>query len=417
MAEKYSLVIRGARIVGRAGLYDIAVEDGVIAGIGDRVSGRGELEIDAGGGLVTGPYVNPHLHLCKVYTLEEAGWSALRLYQGGGMEGSMRAIEEASRVKEKYTREMVARNAERALREAVRHGTLYIRAFADTDPRAGLEAVKALIDLREKYRGIIDIQVVAFPQDGILREPGTEELLWKAAELGVDVVGGIPWIELTRGDMERHIGVVFDIAVENDLDVAMLTDDTGDPTLETTMMLAEETLRRGWRGRVTACHARALALKPAPYIDRLSRLLERAGVSIVTDPHTGPLHVPIRRLLANNVNVALGQDDINDAYYPYGRNNMLEVAFLASHIAWMMDGEGIGILYDMITWRAARAMNTVYPRIEPGAPADLLVHRHRSIHELVWMHEPPLYVIRNGAIIYHRSVEEEFSFPVGGMHG
>ncbi len=393
----YELVIRNASIAGRGCCFDIGVSNGLIESVGRGL--RGETEIDAGMGLVTPPFANPHLHLCKVYTFPLIGDGVVRAYQSGGMAESMEAIEKASRVKESLTEELILRNAEKAVRKAVMHGTLYIRGFADVDPVIGLKGVEALLELRRRYRGVVDIQVVAFPQDGIVRTPGTEELLWKAAEMGVDVVGGIPWIEHSVEDMRRHISIVFDIAAEHGLPVAMLTDDTGDPLLETTAMLAEEALRRKMVGRATACHARALAVKPKPYILRIAGLLRRAGVSLVTDPHTGPLHLPFRDMIKLGVNVALGQDDICDAYYPYGRNNMLEVAFLASHIAWAMTYSDMEMLLDMITWRAAKAMNIEEPRIEEGRPADLLVHAARNIHELIWRHEPPRYVVRHGRII------------------
>ncbi len=410
MVEEYSLVIRRARIRGRGDrLYDIAVDEDKIAVIAEDVMGRGEIEIDADGGLVTEPFVNPHLHMCKVYTYLLIGEEAVRKYQSSGMESSLSAILIASRVKEKYREDWIYENASRALREAVRHGTLYIRAFVDTDTKARLEGIKALLRLRDKYRGVVDIQVVAFPQDGLIRDEGAEEYLWKAVEMGADVVGGIPWIEYSREYMARHIDTVFNIALEYDRDIAMLTDDTGDPLLDTTEMLALKTIEKKWSGRVTACHARALALKPKPYLERLAGLLAKAGVSLVSDPHTGPLYLPIKYMLEHGVNVALGQDDIADAYYPYGRNNMLEVAFLASHLTWSMTLDDMDRLLDMITWRAAKAIGLKNYGLREGGDADILVHRARSVYELIWMHEKPLYVIRRGRIIYRWSIEEEFS--------
>ncbi len=409
MVEVYDLVIRRARLYGVEGLRDIAVVNGIIDSISEHVRGRGEFEIDADGGLVTEPFVNPHLHLCKVYTFRLIGDEATRSYQSSGMEHSLEAIEIASRVKERYREEWIYSNAEKAVAEAIRHGTLYIRAFADTDTKARLEAVKALIKLRERYKGIVDIQIVAFPQDGIIRDQGSEEYLWKAVESGADVAGGIPWIEYSREDMEKHIDTVFRIALEYDRDIAMLTDDTGDPYLDTTEMLASKTIKNKWFNRVVACHARALALKPYPYLDRLAGLLRKAGMSLVSDPHTGPLHLPIKYMVKRGVNVALGQDDISDAYYPYGRNNMLEVAFLASHITWSMTLRDMDLLYEMITWRAAKAIGLNNYGLKISSRADLLIHRAKSIYELIWYHEKPRYVIRNGKIIYEHTETEKIN--------
>ncbi len=241
----YDLVIKRAKLVGREGVYDIAISNGVIEVVAKHVDNKGVEEIDAEENLVTPAFVNPHLHLCKVYTFEVVGGDALKYYHGSGMGSSIRAIELASKVKEKYDEKWIIVNVRRALKEALRFGTLYIRGFADIDSKARLEGVKALLRAKEEFKNYVDLQVVAFPQDGIIREPGAEELLRKAVELGADVVGGIPWIEDSDEDEWKHIEVAFNIAREHDKDVAMLVDDAGDPTLRTTEKLAKATLRYG----------------------------------------------------------------------------------------------------------------------------------------------------------------------------
>ncbi len=403
----YDLVIRNARFVGKEGLYDIAVSDGIVEEVAEKITGNKDIEIDARGNLVTPVFANPHLHLCKVYTFEMIGGDALKYYHAGSMGSSIRAIELASKVKEKYDEKWIIENVRRALREAVKYGTLYIRGFADVDSKARLEGVKALIKAREEFKDYLTLQVVAFPQDGIVREPGAEELLYKAVELGSDIVGGIPWIE--DGDEEewKHIITAFEIATKYDKDISMLVDDAGDPTLKTTEKLARATMKYNWYGRVAAHHARAMALYPDTYARKLARLLRRAGMSVIVDPHTGPLHARARLLLEENVNVALGQDDIVDAYYPYGRNNMLEVAFLASHIMWWTTPSDMMLLYEMITWRAAKAMNIkeYCGEIKEGCKADILVHNYRNLRELLLYHEPPRYVIRGGKIIAENKQE------------
>jgi len=357
----------------------------------------------ADGGLITPPFANPHLHACKVYTFLMLGEEAVREYQSSGMGGAMAAIEIASRVKERYEESWIARNAMKAMLDALRHGVLYVRAFVDVDTKARLEGVKALLKVRDALKDYMTIQVVAFPQDGVVREPGAEELVRKAIELGADVVGGIPWIELSGEDEWGHINAMFEIAKEFDKDVAMLTDDAGDPSLRTTWKLALKTVKEGWVGRVTACHARALATYPKPSLLKVAELARKAGMSFVTDPHTGPLYLPFKELLRLGVNVALGQDDIADAYYPYGMNNMLEVAFLASHITWSMTLKDMDTFMEMITWRAAKAMNIKYPSIKPGEPANLLIHEDGTPYELIWRHKPPKHVIVNGEVVAESS--------------
>lgn len=410
MSEKFDIVIKNARI--RASpkkLVDIGIRDGMIEEISGEITG-GQTEIDAGGKLVTESFVNPHLHMCKVYTLKMVGEEALRLYQGPGMGGAMSAIELASRVKEKYDESWIYENAKEAALKALKHGCTHTRAFVDTDTKAGLEGIKALLRVRDELRDVMTIQVVAFPQDGVLRDPGAEELVRKAVEMGSDVVGGIPWIEYTDEDAESHIDKMFEIAKEFDKDVAMLTDDAGDPALRTTEMLALEAIREGWTGRVAACHARAMELYPDPYLRKLIHLLKSAGMSVVSDPHTGPLHARVRRLLEGGVNVAFGQDDIADAYYPYGRNKMLEVAFLCSHLLWMTSLGDMENIYDMITVKAAKAMNVQDHELKVGGRADLVVLSAGSVYEAIWYQAEPRYVISRGKLVVEN--EEKTTFHV-----
>ncbi len=326
----YDLIIQQARLRGNSeGLVDIGISGGRIVEISAKIENDARINLNANGNLVTESFVNPHLHLCKVYTLEMASDDALKEYHGADMGKAMTAIELAARVKEKYAEEWIIKNVRRALVEAARYGNTHIRAFADVDNKARLEGVKALIRAREEFRGIVDVQVVAFAQDGILREPGAADLMEEAMGLGADVAGGIPWIEYSEEDIQAHIRFIFDLGVRYDKDVSMLVDDAGDPGLRSLEGMALEALRRGWQGRVLAHHARAMALYPTPYFQKVAALLKKARMGVVSDPHTGPLHARVRELLQEEALVCLGQDDISDAYYPYGRNNMLEVAFLA----------------------------------------------------------------------------------------
>ncbi|MCY4548200.1 MAG: amidohydrolase family protein [Defluviicoccus sp.] len=405
MPETCDILIRNARLRGEADdLRDISIAGGKIAGIGPALDVAADTEIDAAGGLVTESFANPHLHMCKVWTLEMMRDDALKAYREGSMGKSMTAIELASLVKENYDASWITPNVRRAAALAALHGNLHIRAFADVDTKARLEGVKALLAVREEFRGIVDIQVVAFAQDGIVREPGAAELLREAMELGADVVGGIPWIEFTDADAASHVRACFDLAQEFDKDVSMLLDDAGDPGLRTLETMAVEAIERGWEGRALAHHCRAMALYPEAYLKRLCAILKRAGVPVVSDPHTGPLHARVGELLEEEVLVCLGQDDISDAYYPFGRNNMLEVAFLASHLLWMTAREEIDRLYDMVTVDAARAMNVHDLALAPGAPAHLVVLDEPDTVEALRNHAPPAHVVSHGRLIDRASM-------------
>lgn len=400
MVEKYDIVVRNARTRFFPNkLLDIGISDGRISEIKERVESRGEFEINADGRLVTESFVNPHLHLCKVYTLQLVGEEALKSYREGTMGKAMTAIELASKVKERYHEDWILENVRKAIDLAVIHGITHIRAFADTDTKARLEGVKALLKAKKEFEGLVDLQVVAFPQDGIIRDPGAEELVRKAVEIGADVVGGIPWIEYTDEDAEKHIDLMLEIAKEYDKDVSMLVDDAGDPGLRTLEKLAVKTIKEGHQGRSLAHHARAMCLYPDPYFMKVVALLKMAKMGVVSDPHTGPLHARVKDLLREGVTVALGQDDIADAYYPFGRNNMLEVAFLASHLLWMTAFDEMEQLYDMITKNPAKLMRIENYGLREGAEANLVVLNAKSVQEALMYHEPPTKVIKRGKLI------------------
>ena len=377
-------------------LADVAIAEGRIAAIGPDLALTAREDIDAGGRLVTESFVNPHLHLCKVWTLQMMAEDALTNYHAEGMANSLSAIDLASKVKEKYDATWIAENAERAVALAALHGNLHIRAFADVDPKARLEGLKALLAVRDKFRGFVDLQVVAFPQDGLARTPGAERLMRDAMALGADVVGGIPWVEADAGDRMAHVRFCFDLAEEFGKDISMLLDDVGDPQMRTLEMMANEAVRCGWQGRALAHHCRAMALYPQAVFDELVDVLRRARISVVSDPHTGPLHARVKELIAADINVCLGQDDISDAYYPFGRNNMLEIAFLAAHLLWMTTRAEIEKLYDMVTVAPARAINLAEFGIAVGAPAHLVVLDQDDVVDALRFHAPPRHVISHG---------------------
>ena len=402
MADDFDLVIRDAvRPDGER--VSLGIRDGVIETVA--ADGTGRRELDADGRLVSPSFVDPHLHLDKVYTYEAAGEDAVERYQAGGMGDAMGAIESASAVKADYDAERIYEQAKRAVELGIRHGVLHHRAFADVDTAAGLEGVKALLRLREEYAGTVDLRVVAFPQDGLLRDPGAEALVEEAMALGADEVGGIPWIEFTEADAREHVDRMVDLAVEHDADVAMLTDDAGDPGLRTTEHLATKAIEVGWEGRVTACHARAMELYPEPYRRKLYTLLDRAGMSVVTDPQTGPLHVPVDELLEAGIPVALGQDDIADAYYPFGRNSLIEVGFLAAHLLWKTTVADLHDIHDMLTRHGATSLGLEGHGLAEGCTADLVLLDARSVPEAIGQQALVTHVVSGGRLVAENRLE------------
>jgi cytosine deaminase len=393
-------VVRNARLVdGR--VVTLGIVDGYYVSVteGDVEVSAG-LAIDAEGHLVTPTFVDAHLHLDKVYTLPLAGDAALSSYTSGSMGEAMRSIvREASAVKQHYDRSWIVPNVRRALDAAVLNGVLHVQAFVDVDTAAGLEGLVSVLEVREEYRDLVDLQVVAFPQDGLLRDPGAAALCEEAVRLGADVVGGIPWIEHTDRDAAEHVRWACRLAAATGSRVAMLTDDAGDPALRTTAMLAEAMIDHGLQGRGVACHARALATYPTPSVVRLADLARAAGLGFVSDPHTGPLHLPVREFLDDDLPVALGQDDIEDAYYPFGRHNMLEVAFLAAHTLGFLTGPDQLRLLDLVTGRAARVLGIADHGIAVGNRADLCVHHHERVVDVLREHARPRWVLRAGRVV------------------
>ena len=383
------LVVTGARLRS-GGVVDVHCAGGVVTALAPVGSTPpdGAVVVPADGGLVTEPFVDAHLHLDKVHTLPLIGDAALQAYTSAGMADSARGIDLARAVKEHYTVDRLLPAIRSVLADGVRNGVLHVQAFADVDTAAGLVGVQAVLAAREEFRDRVDVSVVAFPQDGVLRDPGAAELVEQAMALGADVVGGIPWIEATVADQEAHVEWACALAARLGRRVAMLTDDAPDPGYDTTRMLAEALRRHGLDGRGVACHARAVGHYDA---DRQTALLELArdvGLGLVSDPHTGSVALPVERAVELGVAVALGQDDVEDAYYPFGRHNLLEVAFLAAHLLDMRAAPQLEVLIDLITTSAARVLGLPTYGLRVGGPADLLVHEAERTVDLLARHAP-----------------------------
>lgn len=401
------LVIGDCRLRGREGRWWIGVRAGVIAEISEVPLASDEV-VDAAGSLVTESYVNAHLHLDKVYTLDLLGDSAIASYRDDGMGAALASIEQASEIKAHYSEPLIEANARHCIREGIKYGVRHVLAFADVDAAAGLRGIRPLLRLREEYRGVLDLHVVAFPQDGLLNNRGTEDLIRDAVALGADYVGGIPWIEYTDADAAEHVRRMCKLAADRSRGVAMLVDDAGDSALRTTEMLAQTMIDMGLQGQGVAAHARALGLYAKPSVQRLARLAKLAKLGFVTAPHTGPLHAPMFDLLDAGVDVAIGQDDCEDAYYPFGQHNMAEVAFLAAHLLGEMTGSRLDQVFDAVTTGAANVLGVHDHRLAVGSAADLLVHAGDSVREVLRTHTAPRFVVASGRVVARTESTTEY---------
>jgi cytosine deaminase len=371
------LVIRNASVAGVDGLVDIGVRGERIERLTLTVHERGEVEIDAAGGLVTPGLVEPHVHLDAVLTEGEP-----RHNRSGSLFEGIEIWGERVRT---LTREDVARRGDTAIRWMLAHGVTHVRAHVDVcDP--SLTALRALLDLRKSWRGVVSIQLVAFPQQGIYSFPHGEELMVEALELGADVVGGIPHYEWTREYGERDVKTVLELAARYGRPADLHCDETDDPQSRFLEVVAAETIRLGLQGRVTASHTTAMHSYDNAYADRLIRLVRVAGLHMVTNPLDNSVlqgrfdTYPIRRgftrvkeLLRAGVNVAIGHDSIMDPWYPLGVGDPVQACFVMVHYGQMSGHEELASMLDFVTTRAARCLGLDDYGLRAGGPADLVV--------------------------------------------
>ena len=393
------LLLRNARQAGHDSLTDIGVHDGRVVAAEDEAA---EV-IDLGGRLVTPPLVEPHIHLDAVLTVGQPRPNL----SGSLFEGI--AIW-ADRVASLSYEDVQAR-VRQVLRWQLACGVQHVRSHVDVcDPQ--LTALRALIDLRAEVRGMIDLQLVAFPQQGILGFDGGRELMRRAVQLGADVVGGIPHYELTREDGVESVKFAMALADEHGLRVDIHCDETDDDQSRFVEVMAAETIRRGMSGRVTASHTTAMHSYNAAYAYRLVSNIARAGLHMVTNPldnsvlqgrfDTGPIrrgHTRIKQLQEAGVNVCIGHDSVMDPWYPLGYGDPLQAAFVLAHYGQMSGDQELRRLIDMITVCPALALGLPDYGIRPGGPADLVVFDAPSEADALRLVAPRTLVLRGGRVL------------------
>ena len=411
------LTLRNARIPGREALADIAVSGGVITAIGPAAPVTGDTSpgrhptpdeaasetIDLAGRLVTPPLVEPHIHLDAVLTVGQPRPNV----SGSLFEGIAVWAERVTSL----SYDDVQSRVRQILRWQLACGVQHVRSHVDVcDPQ--LRALRALVDLREETRGLIDLQLVAFPQQGILAFDGGRELMRKAVELGADVVGGIPHYELTREDGVESVKFAMALAHERGLAVDIHCDETDDDHSRFVEVMAAETIRRGMSGRVTASHTTAMHSYNAAYAYRLITSIARAGLHMVTNPldnsvlqgrfDTGPIrrgHTRIKQLAAAGVNVCIGHDSVMDPWYPLGYGDPLQAAFVLVHLGQMSGDAELRQLIEMITANPAAALGLTDYGLRVGGPADLVVFDAPSEADALRLIAPRTLVLRGGTVL------------------
>jgi cytosine deaminase len=406
------IVIRNARVRGQQQPVDIVVEKDRIASVQPKVAGTGRTEIDAAGSLVLPGLFNLHLHADK---------SLLGEVMRPNVSGTLpEAIEITNDFKRNYDPAEVASRAGRVLEAGVKNGTSFFRLFADVGTIGGLRAAQGLIMAREKFSRYCDVQVVAFPQEGIARDPGAAELLDMAMKQGCDIVGGLPWYEYTDAEARGHIDICFELAKRYDRDIHMLVDDTDDTNSRSLEYLALKTMREGFQGRVAASHCGAMAGYNDVYAAKIVDMVGTAGITISCNAHINLVcsarldREPKRRgiarvkeLLARGVNVVTSQDDVNDPYYPFGKPDPLECVSMIAHVAQLTLPHEIEQAMDMVTGNAAKAARVKDYGIAAGCRADLVVVGAPSVHEAIRLQPLRRHVIKNGREVARSTVSQE----------
>jgi cytosine deaminase len=402
------LLIRGVRLIGseNPGPLDIYCDHGVIV----KVAPSTDDEIDARrvilahGSLIGPPYVEPHVHLDTALTAGEPRWNE----SGTLWEG----IACWSERKELLTREDVIQRAEEVLRWQVANGVLFVRSHVDvTDP--SFIALDALVELRERVRGIIELQLVAFPQEGIESFPNGEELMEEAVRRGVDVIGAIPHFEDTREDGVRSIEFAVALADRHGLLVDAHCDEIDDEQSRFVEVLATQASRTGMREKVTASHTTAMGSYGPAYSYKLQRIVSRSGINLVSNPLIS-LHLQgrfdgypkrrgltqVKEMLNAGVNVAFGHDDIMDPWYPLGTANPVQIALVGAHATQLTSPDEIAECYRMVTDRAAAVLG-VSERygVAEGKPANVIVIPALNSFDVVRRQVRPTHVISRGRVV------------------
>jgi cytosine/creatinine deaminase len=381
--------------VGIVGDRIVAVEPGLAA--------SGTTEIDARGRLISPPFVDAHFHLDAALSL-----GLPRLNRSGTL---LEGISLWGELKRQLTIEGVIKRALAYCDMAVAQGLLAIRSHVDVcDDR--LLAVQALLEVKKQVASYLDLQLVAFPQDGLHRSPSAEKNLLRALDLGVEVVGGIPHFERTMADGAASVRRLCEIAAERALRVDLHCDETDDPHSRHIETLSVETLRLGLQGRVTGSHLTSMHSMDNYYVSKLLPLIAEAGVAAIANPlinitlqgrhdtypkRRGLTRVP--ELIGAGVTVAFGHDCVMDPWYSFGSADMLEVAHVGLHVAHMTSREAIQSCYDAVTAQPAKILGLEHYGIEPGCYADLVLLQASDPFEAIRLKATRLLVMRRGKIV------------------
>ena len=421
------LLIRNANLPDGRKRIDIAIENGSIVQMGPELDAQATREIDANDRLAAPPFVDSHFHIDSTLS-----YGRPRVNVSGTL---LEGIELWGELKPHLTVENIKARARELCHWAIARGTLAIRSHVDVSDNS-LLAVNALLEIREEIKPYIDLQLVAFPQDGYFRYPGSVANLERALDMGVEVVGGIPHFERTMEQGAASVKALCELAAGRGLQVDMHCDESDDPLSRHIETLTFHTQRLGLQGRVTGSHLTSMHSMDNYYISKLMPLMAEARVHVVANPlinitlqgrhDTYPRRrgmTRVKELMEAGINVAFGHDALMDPWYSFGTYDMMEVAHMGLHVAQMTAVDQMQQIFEAITTNGARALGLEGYGLEPGCHADIVILQARDPQEALRLKPARLFVIRRGTVIAEtppvvsrleladRTVEVDFRWP------
>ncbi|WP_413496956.1 amidohydrolase family protein [Carnobacterium maltaromaticum] len=393
------ILLKQVRLNDDEELMDVGITDGKISAIEKEINEPATKIIEANGKVLVPGFVESHIHLDK----------ALIASRKPNKSGTLQeAIKVTAELKPTFTKEDIYTRAKKALEMIIPRGVTAIRTHAEFDPAQGFTGFETIMQLKEEYKDLVDIQVVAFPQEGIFKAPGTEKMMYEAMEMGADVVGGIPYNDSPAND---HIDLIFEIAKKYNKPIDLHQDFSDEATDISIEYLCHKTIEEGYQDRVSVGHLTALHALPKEQLDPIIALIAEAGISVMalpaTDLHLGARNdaynvrravTPIRKLRDGGVNMCIATNNIRNAFTPYGNGDILQTAMLAIPVGHLGGADDLPTVLPMITENPAKAIGLTNYGIGVGKQADLVLLDTLLKHDAIIDIPERVFVIKNGKI-------------------
>lgn len=398
------MLIKNVHIENDPEVKDVRIENGIFKAIGKNLEASDDEVIDANGKLLLPPFIDSHVHLDATLTAGDPEWN-----ETGTLFDGIRIWSER---KQTLTKKETKERAIQTLKKQASHGIQFVRSHVDTtDP--SFTALEALLEVKDEVKDFMELQLVAFPQEGILSFKNGKNLIKQAVEMGVDVIGAIPHFEFNRDYGVDSLKYIVELAEKYDKLIDVHCDEIDDPNSRHLEVLATLAYESGLKNKVTASHTTAMGSYNDAYVYKLMRLLEMSNINMVCNPlinmHLGGRFdtypkrrglTRVKELLENNVNVSFGEDDIKDPWYPMGDGNMLGSIHMGIHATQLMGYSQIMNSYNLTTNNGAKTLNvTDHYGIEVGKPANCLIFNTDNFYNELNERKELLYSIHNGKVI------------------